>query len=613
VDLPEAAPLHDLDASWPALLAHDWRGGLQAGTDTVFSHGPLGFLLLQPTPGFQADLFAGKAAATLVASLVFTIVSAALVRRLPAAGERMLGAFAVLGLATFVPECMGLPLLLAATVLALDRPAGPPWRESAASALLAVFSLAKFTCFLLAVPCVAALVAVTWQRGSWRGAAAVAGSSAATLVLCWLLAGQDLGGLPVWLRTSFEFADGYQATMGTRGSSGQLALGLTCALLTGAGCAAVTLARPRGLVPAALGFVVLTGTFVAWKAGFVRHDRGHVRLFFAVTTFAPLLPALMAKERGHRWYRGGGLAVMVLSVGTLSRVSEWSHGLLDAPAALLRRVTSHAGQLASLDRYAEEQECQQSALSAADAMPETARALGPGSIDAFGYEQGVLFANGFRVRHRPVFQSYAAFTPLLQEINAACYEAPSGPDCVLFKLQPTDGYFPTVQDSQALVALLTGYLPVLEEREYLLLRRRSEPRTRADVPRETVLERRVAMGDQVQLAGLPGALHLLSLDVAWSPAGRLQGFLLRPPRLWLEVQLDDGQVLRFRIAPPLVRAPFLLDPLLQRTADLRSLQGNVPLHRVLAFRVVSEHPPSSGFEDLVGVHVIACDGLLPGR
>lgn len=72
------------------------------------------------------------------------------------------------------------------------------------------------------------------------------------------------------------------------------------------------------------------------------------------------------------------------------------------------------------------------------------------------------------------------------------------------------------------------------------------------------------------MKGTQEAIHLLSLQVDYSLPGRLQGLAVRPPRLFLEVRLENGEVMRYRIAPAIVRAPFPLDPL------VRSTQSSTP-------------------------------------
>lgn len=607
--LPATLPLGF--EAWYTLLAHDWREGLQAGTDFVFTYGPLGWLL-RPALGFEADLFGTKVFAASAVALGMALVLTAFLRQLPTVTERLLAALLVIYLVPMIPEGHLLLTIVAGAARVVYRPVSP-WFGGLVCLLLAAFGLVKFTYFVLSVPCVAAMVGVCWLRGSRRAAAGFAGGYLAAFLCCWLIAGQSLDGIPTWLRMSAEIASGYNDTMGLAGSEWQFGLGLACVLLVCSACASTVIARPRSLAQAALLLVFLPAVFVAWKGGFVRHDDAHCLLFFAFATFAPLvlLPAIAGKARHRHWLRVLCLVTIVPAVIGMQHADP-VRGLPYFVQALRMHFTELAQALLGLGHYAERQQETWNQYAAELAMPETRRLLGNGTIDSFGHQQGVLFANGLRVHHRPVFHTYSAYTGLLQEANAACYEKQDGPDCVLYKNEPLDDYFPTVQDSQAVLALLAGYRPVLVEREYLLLKRRPERRTRAMVPRQTVLERRVRMGEWVEIAGVPGDLRLLSLDAGYSLRGRVRGFLLRPPCLFLEVKLADQSVCSFRIAPAIVRVPFLLDPLLLTTQDYLALYGHPEmLMRVGAFRVRPPEGKESGFAETVGVHLLACDGLKP--
>src|SRR5581483_2678422 len=106
-------------------------------------------------------------------------------------------------------------------------------------------------------------------------------------------------------------------------------------------------------------------------------------------------------------------------------------------------------------------------------MPRTRAALGGGSLDMLGDEQGLLLLNGFRYHPRPAFQSYFAYTPYLLRRNAELLAGEDAPDFLLVKLDPIDGRFPSSEDSLALREAAQRYEPVLIERTCLLMRRKA--------------------------------------------------------------------------------------------------------------------------------------------
>src|SRR5439155_7988938 len=116
----------------------------------------------------------------------------------------------------------------------------------------------------------------------------------------------------------------------------------------------------------------------------------------------------------------------------------------------------------------------QHALDASAALPELEARIGREPADLVGWSQGVLYANGLEVRHRPVFQDYAAQSPALEARNAAFFEGSSAPRFVIVRLVPIDERFPTASDSASLRAVLSYYRPVDAERGYCLFERDPE-------------------------------------------------------------------------------------------------------------------------------------------
>jgi len=607
--LPVAVPLVQLDRSWYSLLAHDWLEGLQAGRDFIFTYGPLAGVLT-PAQGFDLDVHKTQIGGALVAVAAVALMLTALVRLVPSWIGKVGAALLLLYTSTITYECLYPLGIIAGTAWVLHR--GPtPARALPVCTFLAAVGLVKFTSFVLSAACVGAMALAAWRHRSWRAAAIVAGGYVAAFLVWWLIAGQSITGIPRWLWAASEISWGYNDVMTMRGPSSQLAAGASCMVLLAGMCAWTALARPRDIACVMLALVGMATSFVLWKGAFVQHDEGHALLFFGSASLVPfaLLPALARKERGRRATAAAAAAVGVLAVLGVEMERGEGSGLLEAPNILQWRPRHNWQALGSLGSFVDQQTQEWHRLAAETPMPETRRELGEGTIDAFGFEQGILFANRLRVRHRPVFQSYSAYTPALQELNAACYESPDGPDHVLFKLQPIYDYMPTVADSQALLALLAGYEPRLQELGFVLLKRKQVPRRRADAPMLPLLDRSVVLGEWVDLAGLPGDLRLLSLDIAYSLEGRLRSFLLRPPKSYLELRLDDGQLASMRIAPAVARAPFLLDPLLRTTPDFLRLQGGMTLPRVTSFRVVAAAGKEGLFDSRVGVRLSACDGL----
>src|SRR6185369_7697294 len=133
---------------------------------------------------------------------------------------------------------------------------------------------------------------------------------------------------------------------------------------------------------------------------------------------------------------------------------------------------------------------------AAVPLPRLRALVGDEPVDLMGHQQGVLFWAGFAVRHRPVFQSYSAYTPHLQGRNAAFFAGASAPRFVLANVQSVDGHLPMSEDSGAWLQMLERYRPRMVERTLLLLQ--LQPGAQA-VTRSVGVEQRIDWGQWLEL------------------------------------------------------------------------------------------------------------------
>src|SRR5262249_20226392 len=144
LDFPRYAPGPNSDHSWIASYGYFLKNHFQAGTDYVFTYGPLGFLL---QPMYDADLFWHKFAWEMVVKLLFALSLLELGKALRGAAARWA---ACLTLAVFAGplartfEALYLFITLVNLVFLADQQSR--YRSSVCRVvLLAVLSLTKFT------------------------------------------------------------------------------------------------------------------------------------------------------------------------------------------------------------------------------------------------------------------------------------------------------------------------------------------------------------------------------------------------------------------------------------------------------------------------------------
>jgi hypothetical protein len=531
-----------LDSSWEVGLQMAVAHGLVFGQQVVFTYGPLGFSYF-PTAITPGTFLLGEALGGLIQIAVVTVLLANVRRTmgLPAAIALTLIAASILGFTEAEPLTV---IAFGLVALALTAPAP---RAQRAFRMLAIGGgvLAGYALLVKLNDGVAAgaIVTVGLLGGEDRRRNLVrAGASLlSTLLVLWLLVGEPLGALPDYLRNSYQVVAGYVEAMGHNeiGSHSWhmwLVLGSALALSVGAWRALDTsrLRRRAALV----GAVLLVHYFLAREI-FVRYDPGHL-IFLAL-----LVPvALMIPWRRAQRATGVALACMFaltsllasqLSVGAVVNPLGDAHRLVDQARDVL-----HPGALIAEGRKD---------VRGADGIPRSiVLALRGHCVTAEPDEIAAVWAHPkWRWCPLPVFQSYAAYTPRLDRLNAAAYaDARHGPDRVLRQVdQAIDGQNPIWESPAAALSMLCHFTEIEHSGEWQALARVPDrcgkPYTLAVI--HSSLRRTIALPsvpeDAVMVAAIDG------IQVAgWE---RLETLLLRAQPRYVEV--NGKSELTFRVAP----------------------------------------------------------------
>jgi hypothetical protein len=558
--LPDAG----LDSSWSYALHLARVARWRWGEDVVFSYGPTGYVF---TGMYHPDTYAEMIAAWTFVALVAATTGTWLARRhgLPpgVALLWLVALFAVAGLSR--EPLIGLFPLLLLAAQAGGLPSLPVWRRWLLVLAVAGIGLVKFTTFV-ATAAVVLAVAVD-QVAARRRLPIVLLEWGIAVLATWLVLQGSLANVGAYLTTSWEISAGYAEAMWSDGPAWETVAGGVVAALV-LGLASWTELRARGPAGLAwvLGVAVLLG--MAFRGGFVRHDAAHARraaLAFLLTALV-LLPS---------WWRSGrrarGVAVAVLVVAAAFASVVLSRYLGRGLAGQLARVASDVpafaagagrvlGGTAGLDAR---MELHLRFQRQARPVPPVAE-----PTDVAPVEVTVLSAHGLEYAPRPVFQSYAAYTPRLAELNAARLREPRAPAGVLLRLGPTDDHHPMSEDGPWWLEVLSRYRISGFAGAYLAWDRVPGATGPAPVPLATLSGR---LGERLALPPTDGAPIRAVVDVGPSLLGRLALVAFKSPGLVLDVETADGGARTYRLVPGAARAGFLLSPLLVSTLDVAAL------------------------------------------
>ncbi|MCC6831692.1 MAG: hypothetical protein IT200_10145, partial [Thermoleophilia bacterium] len=544
----------NLDASWQAGLNLAWDQGVAWGGDLVFTYGPLGLLT------WPALWFGHLAVFALVATFVhFTLLAASLVL----AARRGLGvlgavaaAYAVLAAGHLQPSEAG-GVLAAVVALLLLLGASPPRRLpvvlAGAGSLAGVELLVKFTGGTVAV--VAAVLLTAGLARGWRDWAATAGGVAGTLVLLWLVLGQSIPDLPGWIRGSAQIGGGFTDAMWLYSPDGRPPWDVATAVVLGASLlwlaarAGAGLARRRRL--AAMG-VTFIGAFVAFKAGFVRHDLAHAPLYAAPAACYAVALCAAPRLRLHALVTAGA-ALLLVSVYT---GVDWVDRL--DPKDRVTAFKDQAGLVvrpSRLDRAVDD--ARRAAREELAVPPAIAAGLADGTRDVNVDPVAIsaVWAYGWRWNPVPTMQRYSGYTAYLDLRNAEHLRSAEAPDVVLREAGGAiDGRLPAFESPGGFLALLCGYRQTAADGRWQRLDRVAD---RCSAPTE-ISRVRAAAGEAVPVPfGSPGEIVYVRIDASRSVWARFRALAYRPSTV--PTILLDGRPARFVVAtagqPHVLRVP----------------------------------------------------------
>ena len=591
---PPGAQGTGLGASWIYGLNMAHQRGFSFGTDVVFTYGPLSYLIHPDPEGLSARVYFFY----LLCSYALLLFSLATCFR--AASSKVLGAFVCCALVSadiFAPHDTGtatITLIAAsAAILARDDLALIPFAVSLIST--AFLLLTRFNEGAMAYAGLCCLVAWNLRKsGRWppdrRPASvllALAILPAATLVV--ILWTQPDGWHAVWgyIRGSVEIARGYNQVMGIAPPRWQWRLGLwsTVALFT---LTPLFAAKRRSLLPGLI-LAAFLG-YMSYKSAMTRGD--HATAYQVTLAGLAVLPLMSARSRRDRLLLGS-YCVLNLVLG-ISIARKQDPGLIDWGSEQARlhhwvrsvQAIMHAGSY--WDQMRNDTEA---GLKSLVIDPLVAHTIGSAKVDVVPVGIDYVRANHWNWRPRPVMQSYSAYTPYLDNLNATLFTRPEAAKHILLHWFFIDGRSPFIDDVASWRSLINWYDCELKRPEYLILRHRDAPRYSSSVP---LGRQDVAYWNKPLIAPSIGTNEILLMraDIKQSFGGTLKSLYLGSAPVLLEFTHSSGRVTTVRTAWPNLTAGAVVSSVPENLNELGQFFG-APLpglkEKVVSFRFLSPH------------------------
>lgn len=581
-----------LDTSWRQVLDYAFQHHLTWGKDIIFTYGPWGFA--RPDGVFSPDLFWQHYAIQIWLAACFALLSVITLSNLTIRKKIALSLIILLTYSLSWDAYLSSYFLISFFACNGSNLEKGNFRSFIiAIPALSFLSLVKFSLFPLYAAWICLSAVNTLATKFKRSAISIGCAGIIAPLAWWMLAYQPLTAFPAYISTSIEISRFYNGAMGITPSSFYTIFGLAIiALLLIVSWRRISAEKYHLKMITSVTFY-LASTALAWKAGFVRAD-GHVALFFAAAAISSPLIALHPSPSGNA--RHGSLFTAILIALASIYLGGQGLGMPTVPYRQFREVfdiiksslAEHADNIFAPRTSLDSLQRQQNSINKELLLPNIQKTVGMSTVDLLSYSQGIIIANHLNYDPRPVFQSYTAYSENLQRINAMHFTGRKAPDFVMLDLQTIDNRLPTLDDALAILQILGHYRFVLQEKNYLLLKRIRGSPSEALVPRTNGSDiTKASVGKPITLpAPQAGSASWARLFVHRTLLGKLYSLAFRDPIVKVEIETSSGRTATYRLIRADAASGFMVGPVYFQNNDILSLYADAPADNIKTIKIL---------------------------
>lgn len=535
---------------------HLFSTGLEQGAHIVFPHGPLAFILYPQALG-------GDLTAALIGLLTVLGVYYFAMLSLGASADRsrtvLVGVVAA-GLSHILQVHLQLVAIVACGLLLHWREGSKGWLAlSLFVALIALHiraGVGVMTCGLLAMHA----FLLVWKRRDWRTVLiGLGGFIGAAIVLRLVLFG-TLYGIGTYYVGLWELTRASSAAVGLHPENDWWAIaGAIIAFIS-----VPLLARDRTVNHVLVLFLPVL--YAAWKHGMTREDVEHARGLFIIALLVFALIIFLTER-----IKSSVVAAMAVSLilGYHALLPTWGYKELTVAPVGVNRLhdwvfTQDELSAAAIERS--EYTLQQQHLP-----EELMQRLKQGTVDCYPWDYTYIPANNLTWRPRPVVQSYASYTPWLDEQNARFFRDGKGADRIIWHLgkdrwggrmaSPDDRYLLN-DEPQALLAMLDNYTWTKGTDQVAILERGAPGKLAAPIDLGNVTG---TWDTWIPVPQREGGILRAKMDVEGTLLRAVKDFLYKDAVYTVLYRTTEGATYAYRFVPDLATegtwvAPFIQHP-----------------------------------------------------
>jgi hypothetical protein len=371
----------------------------------------------------------------------------------------------------------------------------------------------------------------------------------------WIISGQDAKSVFDYFIHLVVITDGYSESMSYYGSYFNIFLFLVCISII---VSYVNHSRRSTKFKILLTAAYLITSFLLFKAGFVRQD-DHIRN----ASTGLFLLSLYSLINAEKYFYMQLCVVVLLSSIMLGNVfNKYQNPILyNFKNCFYNVQVAYANYKSNFEEYGNMFNEKLEVVRINTRLPKVS-----GSTDLYNHDLALLIASDNDWHPRPIFQSYAAYSPELASINRN-HLLLDPPDNIFIRVKTIDNRLPTLDDGSSWPIFLSSYKPDSIYGSYLHLVKRDSvylPSYKIFYDGQHKLNEFIRLPDK----DVPA---FATIQIHKTVIGSLKNIAYKPEPLYMTLYFDDGTKESFRYIASMGESPFLISPFVSNTTEFLQL------------------------------------------
>lgn len=197
--------------------------------------------------------------------------------------------------------------------------------------------------------------------------------------------------------------------------------------------------------------------------------------------------------------------------------------------------------------------------------------IGKSTVDVYPWDYTIVPLNNLNLQIRPVVQSYAAYQPWLDALNAKHFAGASAPEYFIWQLnkvttdknggkfESLDNRYLLNDEPQTMMVLLSKYEFVQRNEKFMLWKKRKQP---LDFKNENAGEQTVHWNEWIKVPAYRDGISRVAINIKSNFKGKLKSFLYKDEETYMLFRCSNGEQYCYKIVPANAADGVWINPLI---------------------------------------------------